>query len=127
MTKKLLLPHRYKQIGWYLLVPATILGILLAVNDFTADWLYAKVLSIYVDEIIGHSSRTFAIVDADISNTAVGVLFIIGALLVGFSKEKAEDEFITELRLSSLLWAVWVSYGLLLFAFLFIYGSAFLT
>ena len=47
-------------------------------------------------------------------------------MLVGFSKEKNEDEFISEIRLSSLLWAVWVSYMLLLIAFLLIYGSPFL-
>ena len=49
------------------------------------------------------------------------------AMFVGFSKEKREDEFIAKLRLSSLLWAVWVNYVLLLFAFLFVYGTSFLT
>ena len=44
---------------------------------------------------------------------------------MSFSKEKNEDEFITEIRLSSLLWAVCVSYTLLLVAFLFVYGSPF--
>jgi fatty acid desaturase len=48
-------------------------------------------------------------------------------VLVGFSKEKEEDEFIRELRLSSLLWAVLISYALLLLAFLTIYGFAFFS
>ena len=56
----------------------------------------------------------------------VGVPFIIGALLVSFSKEKNEDEFIAEIRLSSLLWAVWVNYILLLVSFLLVYGSPFI-
>jgi biotin transporter BioY len=55
------------------------------------------------------------------------VVFIIGALLVGFTKEKHEDEFIAELRLSSIFWAVWVNYIILLAAFLFVYGTPFLT
>jgi hypothetical protein len=55
------------------------------------------------------------------------VLFIAGGLMIGFSKEKREDEFIVKLRLSSLLWAVWVNYALLFLAFVFIYGTAFLT
>ena len=126
MTKKLLLPHRYKQVGWFILIPATILGVLLAVNDFEAEWLHAKVFAFFANEAIG-KSKSFDFVDANITNTVVGILFIIGALFVGFSKEKTEDEFIAELRLSSLLWAVWVNYGLLLFAFLFIYGTAFLN
>jgi len=41
--------------------------------------------------------------------------------------EKVEDEFIANLRLNSLLWAVLVNYVLLLFMFLFIYGLAFLN
>jgi hypothetical protein len=56
----------------------------------------------------------------------VGVVFIVGALFVGFSREKKEDEFIANLRLSSLMWAVWVNYILLLLAFIFIYGMGFL-
>jgi uncharacterized membrane protein len=47
--------------------------------------------------------------------------------MVGFSKEKNEDEFITNLRQSSLYWAVIVNYILLLFAFVFLYGIAFLN
>jgi hypothetical protein len=47
--------------------------------------------------------------------------------MVGFSKEKNEDEFIANLRLSSLLWAVLVNYGLLLLAFVFVYGFPFLN
>ncbi|TKK72047.1 hypothetical protein FC093_03280 [Ilyomonas limi] len=98
----------------------------LAINDFNSEWLHAKVFALFMDESI-NGSKSFTFIDANITNTVVGVLFIAGALMVGFSKEKAEDEFIAELRLSSLLWAVWVNYGLLLFAFLFIYGSAFLN
>ena len=126
MTKKLLLPHRYKKIGWCLLVPATLLGIVLALNDFNSEWLHTKVFALFLSESI-NGSKSFTFIDADITNTVVGVMFIAGALLVGFSKEQTEDEFIAELRLSSLLWAVWVNYGLLLFAFLFIYGTAFLN
>ena len=55
------------------------------------------------------------------------MLFIIGALLVGFSKEKQEDEYIAEVRLNALLWAVLVNYCLLLAAFVFVYGLSFLT
>jgi hypothetical protein len=126
MSKKLLLPHRYKRIGWFILIPATILGVILTVNGDSPDWLHTKVFALFADEPLGQS-RSFAIIDTDITYTIVGALFIIGALLVGFSKEKQEDEFIAGLRLSSLLWAVWVNYVLLLFAFLFIYGLSFLT
>ena len=41
--------------------------------------------------------------------------------------EDNEDEFIEKLRMTSLLWAVFVNYILLLVSFLFIYGTAFLN
>ncbi len=126
MSSKLLLPNRYKMIGWCLLIPSTILGIILSVTDFEAFPLKAKVLAIFNNEIFGKTT-VFSFIEANITNTIVGVLFIIGALFVSFSKEKKEDEFIANLRLSSLLWAVWVNYGLLFFAILFVYGTAFFT
>jgi hypothetical protein len=57
----------------------------------------------------------------------MGSLFILGGLLVSFSRERVEDEFIEKLRLSSWMWAVGLNYILLLFAFLFVYGTAFLS
>ena len=126
MTTKLLLPHKLKLVGWCLLVPATILGVLLTFIDFQADWFEAKVFTLLHDEVLG-KTRYFTFITTDITNTVIGVVFIIGALFVGFSKEKREDEFLAELRLSSLLWAVWVNYILLLLAFLFVYGLAFLN
>jgi len=125
MSTKLLLPNRYKKIGWFILVPATISGFLLAYNGFGAEWLWANVFSIVNDGTLQHY-RFFSFSNTNITNTVIGSAFIIGAMLVGFSKEKNEDEFIAELRLSSLLWAVCVSYLLLLVAFLFVYGTPFL-
>ena len=54
------------------------------------------------------------------------ISFQFGALTIKAEKEKNEDEYIAGLRLSSLLWAVFVSYVLLLAAFLLVYGSPFL-
>jgi hypothetical protein len=55
------------------------------------------------------------------------VLFLGGAMLVAFSKEKTEDEFIVNIRLTSLLWALLVNNILLLIAFVFIYGTTFFS
>ncbi len=126
MKNKLLLPNKYKKIGWFILVPATILGLVLVYSDFEAEWITAPMFSIVTDGT-GQQYRFFSVNYTNISNTLIGSLFIIGALLVGFSKEKQEDEFIAEIRLSSLLWAVLVSYLLLLLAFIFVYGIPFLN
>jgi hypothetical protein len=125
MSSKLLLPNRYKKLGWLIFIPSAIVGIILACNEFGADWLWARVFSIANDGKEGNYMY-LGTRNTNITNTVVGTLFIIGALLVSFSKEKNEDEFISEIRLASLLWAVWVSYILLLIAFLFVYGTPFL-
>ncbi len=46
MSSKLLLPNRYKKLGWLILIPATVLGFILAFNEFGAGWIWARVFSI---------------------------------------------------------------------------------
>ena len=125
MLKQILLPNRFKLIGWILLVPSTILGFMLMLSDLESKLkINSKVFALYNDEIMG-SGRHTGIISTDITNTLVGVFFILGAMMVGFSKEKKEDEYVANLRLSSLMWAVWVNYLLLLLSFIFIYGMGF--
>lgn len=126
MLQKLLLPHRYKKIGWWIVFPTTILGIILILTDFEGFAFNTNVFAFFNGEILGKGDF-FSFIYTNVTNTIVGVLFIAGALLVGFSKEKIEDEFIGSLRQSSLLWAVLVNYILLLISFVFIYGTAFLS
>jgi small-conductance mechanosensitive channel len=126
MATQLLLPNRYKKIGWIILIPATIMGIILCSTGFDDYQINAKVFAIFSDGLLSNF-HSFKLVTTNITNTVIGVLFIAGALTVSFSKEKNEDEYIAELRLSSLLWAVCVSYILLLMAFLFVYGTPFLN
>ncbi len=113
-------------IGWCLLIPATILGIILSIIGIDAMPLHAKVFAIFNEKIL-EESQFFSFIDTNVTNTVVGILFIVGAIFVGFSKEKREDEFIAKLRLSSLLWAVFVNYILLLLSFAFVYGIAFIN
>ncbi|HQW11935.1 MAG TPA: hypothetical protein PK076_05170 [Saprospiraceae bacterium] len=126
MSNTLLLPNKFKLIGWFLLIVAVILFVASSVEVFDLFPEKSKVFAIFNKEIFGQS-QFFTLFETNITLTVVGVLFIIGAMMVGFSKEKREDEFIAKLRLSSLLWAVWVNYALLFLAFFFVYGTDFLT
>jgi hypothetical protein len=126
MTHQLLLPHQFKKVGWLLLVPASILGVILILTDLDSMPMYIRVFTFVNDEVLGHV-QYFSFSRVNITTTLIAILFIGGALLVGFSKEKREDEFISSLRQSSLLWAVLVNSILLLAAFLFIYGTVFLN
>lgn len=123
MNSKLLFPNKYKMLGWCILIPATIIGIVLIATDFDGLRYKATVFAFFGDEVSG-KLQSFMFIHTNITNTVIGILFIIGSILVGFSKEKREDEFISNLRLSSLLWAVLVNYALLLFFFAFVYGES---
>lgn len=57
--------------------------------------------------------------------TLIGL--IVSLLLISFSKEKDEDEFISQIRLNSLVWALLINYGILILAELFVYGFSFLN
>lgn len=125
MLQKSLLPNKYKKPGWLLLVLGALLWVLVLIYGDGSIPLDTKMFAIVYGDLI-KDTRYFTFVDMNISNSLAGILFIAGALLVIFSKEKNEDEFISNLRQSSLLWAVLVNYILLLCAFLFIHGMAFL-
>lgn len=122
MKTKFLFPHRFKIIGWILFVPAFILGLYSIVSNKNMATINCKVFAIFSDSEKG----SFALTDANIFTEIIAVLLICGGLLIAFSKVKDEDEYIARIRLESLVWATYVNYALLLFAFIFIYGLPFL-
>lgn len=124
MNTNLLLPHRWKAIGWGILIPAIAAGILLSIQGYEPEWLSMHVFAFWSDHVLGERVY-FSFIETNVTGTLVGAAVLVGALLVGFSREKVEDEYIASLRLSSLLWAVWVNYLLLLVAFLFVWGMPF--
>lgn len=123
MSFELLLPNKWKKIGWIILIPSFLLGLVVIASDFELSILNGKIISIFPG--FG-DKKFFQMISVNLTNTITGVFFITGSLLVGFSEEKKEDEYIAKIRLSSLLWAVFVNYILLIIAFIFIYDMAFL-
>jgi hypothetical protein len=126
MSDKLLLPHKYKSIGWVILTLATIAGIVLLISDLEIFPVKAHVFAFFNEELL-NNSESFKVIYTNVTPTIVGILFLAGALLVGFSREEREDEFIAKLRQSSLLWAVLLNYVLLIVCFVFVYGFSFLN
>lgn len=125
MVVKYLFHNKYKRIGWIILIPSAILGLLSLTLNIEPVFLDFKVPALFINEFFGEKSF-IGIIENNILNEILGVLIIISSILVAFSKEKTEDEYITKIRLESLVWSVYVNYGILLFAFLFIYDSSFL-
>lgn len=126
MPTQLMLSSGFKKIGWILLIPACLIGIFLTLTDYQFPWLQLNVFALVNEEILG-KTQFFRLIETNATNTLVGVVFIAGALLVCFSEEKNEDEYIADLRLKSLQWSLLLNYLLLLFAFMFVYGLTFLS
>jgi len=128
MKTKFLFPNYYKLIGWLLMIPTTILGILIIFYDFEIKFLDTKVFAIYSAglNIFGEGKVTsFGLEKDNITDEIVSILFIVGAVMVAFSKEKQEDEFIAKTRLESLVWATYINYAILILCIIFFYGSGF--
>lgn len=126
METNYLLPNRYKKIGWIVFIPSFILGILWLIFEFEPAFLDIKVLTLFHKNYMG-SENFIAIVDNNIANELIGLFLIIGASFIVFGKEKNEDEYISRIRLESLVRAIYINYGILIFALLFIYDAAFYT
>lgn len=124
MKTNYLLPYRLKIIGWLLLVPSLVLGIIHLITDQEPEFLDTRVFAVFINEAFGEQ-QMFGIIENNIYNEIIGIMIIVGSVFVGFSREKQEDELISSLRLESLLWATYINYAILVLAFLFVYDLSF--
>jgi hypothetical protein len=90
-----------------ILVPSLVLGALYRFAEFEFSFLDISSLDNITDEI-----------------ALTGI--IVGLLLIAFSREKQEDEYINSIRLQSLQWAVLINYVLLIAATWIVYGLAYI-
>ena len=125
MKTNYLLPNKFKTTGWILFILGLIAGIFFYMGDYDSDALSIKVLSIYNDPFIGGEKGFFNLIENSILDELIALAIIIGGLLVGFSKEKVEDEFIYKLRKDSLVWAIIFNYVVLIFTILFVFDFTF--
>jgi hypothetical protein len=111
MKSRYLLPHLYKKIGGILFL-AFLAFYLVLLMGFSAKWLSAENDNLSVD---GYADETIV----------TGL--VISLLMIAFSKEKNEDEFIATVRLESLQWGIYINYGLLVIATWSFYGFNFFS
>jgi hypothetical protein len=122
MKNYLLIPGKYKGIGWAtfllfaalyvfcnIIYPKSHEGLPLQFPDF--NWSYAA---------------KFDWANTNLTTVLLTSGVLAGLLMICFSKEKDEDEYISFLRLQCWQWAVLVSYGILFVANWLIYGDVFL-
>ncbi|WP_316838645.1 hypothetical protein [Pedobacter gandavensis] len=123
MKSYLLLPSKYKVFGWILFLLS--LG------------LYVYCFMIYPEthgtgnlEIPGFTSSyplRFSWANNNLTSAVFTSGILIGLLMICFSKEKNEDEYISLIRLRSWQSAVLISFGILIAANLLVYGLEFMA
>ena len=97
--KTILFPHRFQRAGWVVFAISALLGIYILAVDFDSSSLLNNIA------IIG---------------------IVSGAVLATCSREKIEDEMVRQVRLHSLLVALYINYAVLIICSLFVYGLDFL-
>ena len=97
--KTLLFPHSFQKWGWCIFAVGVIFGIYAMVTDYGASCL--------------------------VNNIAI-IGTILGAIFATCSREKIEDEMVRQLRLNSLLVALYVNYAVLIVCSLLVYDLDFL-
>jgi len=128
MKSNLLISHRWKTPGWVLTIPALLTGLYLLFVVQDTEYLCVKVPAwvdtfLWIDRFF-QKDGPFSLCLLD---EIVALALLIGLLLLAFSREKLEDEYIQRVRLESLQWAILINAVLLMLFTLFTYGSPFLT
>ncbi|MBK8626628.1 MAG: hypothetical protein IPN86_13995 [Saprospiraceae bacterium] len=131
MKTKFLLPHGFRKIGVFLFIPSCFFGLIVLFNNFELEWLGDRVFAIYSGsglKILNESDtgQFFTFTSGNYTQAIAGILCLISLIMIAFSKEQTEDEFILRTRMDSLLWATYINYFILIFCFIFIFGFEFL-
>lgn len=116
MKNKLLLPITFRKIGWIIFGVTTIafLGLL------KYEWHPTVLMYSYTDNHGG-------INDTNLLKEIIFTSWMIGLIMIAFSKEQNEDEFITYLRLSSWQYSIFASLIISIVGTWAVYGMNYLV
>ncbi len=127
MSRNYLFPARFQKFGWFLLVPFGLMFLLFAFGPDSIKERWHMPIFALVDEVLFQKTSWFSFTSNCVFDEVTLIGLIVSLLLIAFSKEKDEDEFISQIRLNSLVWALLINYGILILAELFVYGFPFLN
>ena len=121
---KMLLPYQWKKIGWFLLIPFCVFGLLYLVMGDNLSFSFAH-LNFGTNALSNGGNWLFSLKSNDFTDEIISIGLIVGILLTAFSKEKVEDEWVARTRLDAMLWAVYLNTILLLLSIIFLYDNLF--
>ncbi|MEN9885046.1 MAG: hypothetical protein RLZZ420_2263 [Bacteroidota bacterium] len=125
MKSGYLLAYSLKKWGWVLLIFGAALGLVVLNLDWEPD-VFNLVVPVIIDNPVMADLVIFRMQEQNLLDEMLVGLVIVGSMMVAFSKEKVEDEYIAKIRLDSLAWAVYFNQGLLFLSLFFVYGMSFL-
>lgn len=115
MKKTYLFPNKFKLLGMVLFISSFTLFILAFIMQYDIELSFFDVtMHVISSNPIFGDREFFTTVDTNITIHLIIMLVIIGGLIFGFSKERIEDELISDIRKNSLIWAVYFNYTLLI-------------
>lgn len=124
MTTRFLFPHHFKWIGWVLACVALILGLLEMYGVVHPPHLLTWLPSPIGNKDLPVMEGGRLVRD---NHDLYAVLFLCGGILAACSRERHEDEYIGQIRLDSLLWALYAYHTLLILAFIVVSGMPFFS
>src|SRR5665647_3612351 len=119
--KNLLLPFRFKFIGWFLTLCGTFFAVLYFAYNFKFKIPVFEVYSSFL------RTRTMVTKTTNFADELIMILLITGLGLVVFSREKVESENLDSIRGAAFARALLTNIVFLLFSVIFIYGTGFIT
>jgi hypothetical protein len=89
MNSQFLFPHKFKKVGWILLVLGIVSGLIMQIFEIDSDYFgRSKMLTIYNDGIFVKDSGFLKIISNGLLDELVSVFIIAGGILVGFCQTK---------------------------------------
>lgn len=130
MKKSLLLPHGFQKIGWVLLVPTLLLGIIVIFTSNDTCGLAEIIAKVIAQGRIAPSAESIGKIGNGIEpwlNNMLIIGIIAGSIFITCSREKIEDEMIGQIRLNALLMALYINFAIIIVTALLVYELQFIN
>jgi hypothetical protein len=118
-----LLPFSFRLPGFILLTAGSVFGIMRFWFDIKPKFLTMKVFAFYSEYL---AEKYFRFVRDNMSEELVGVLLVVGAWMVAFSRDKDETEEKSALRIRAFYISAFLQMIFLVFCLLTTYGIAYI-
>lgn len=117
-----LFPNRVKVFGWLLLIPSLLALVIILITKHEIESNLVTSVFAIVETPIFEPTKYWTVIQNSIADELLIIAMICGGILVGFSRTKDEDEYISKIRFESLIWAMYFNFALMIITTLFFYG-----